>query len=105
MQIAVVSPIAMELREGPNRTFNQPPPYHSGHRRIGTELLAPSNWRRQRTDHVKVMGRMATRKMVWPELRDRQFYSRRQDGAAIGNILLETSVHNLSAETSHQKEL
>jgi hypothetical protein len=37
--------------------------------------------------------------------RDRQFYSRRQDGAAIGNILLETSVHNLSAETSHQKEL
>ena len=33
------------------------------------------------------------------------FYSRRQDGAAIGNCLAETSVHNLSAETSHQKEL
>jgi hypothetical protein len=35
--------------------------------------------------------------------RDRRFYSRRQDGAAVGNILREISVHNLSAETSASK--
>jgi hypothetical protein len=41
--------------------------------------------------------------MVWPELRDRRFHSRSQDHAAIGNILREASVDNLSAETSASK--
>jgi hypothetical protein len=41
--------------------------------------------------------------MVWPELRDRRFHSRSQDQAAIGNILREASVDNLSTETSASK--
>ena len=35
--------------------------------------------------------------------RARRFYFSRQDRAAIGNILRETSVHNLSVETSASK--